>query len=152
MNELLLRLIAHMRWADRLVADALESDGPADGDAVRLFGHIASVEQLWYSRILGQPAAHVVWPHLSPSESRSVAAAHADLFEQLVRDADAALLARPIAYRNSAGHAYESPVSEIVIHTAMHGEHHRGQIARRLRAAGREPPYTDYIQYSRRDP
>src|SRR4051812_10921481 len=133
MNELLLRLIAHMRWADRLVADALEGDGPPDADAVRLFGHIASVEHLWYSRILGEPPRHDVWPDLSPSESSHIAATHADLFERLVRDGDTAFLARPIAYRNSAGHAYESPVSEIVIHTAMHGEHHRGQIARRLR-------------------
>lgn len=150
MNDLLLRLIAHMRWADNLVADALHHDSAPDADAVRLFAHIASVEHVWYSRIFSRTPDHAVWPDLSPSDSRRIAAEHADLFEALVRDADAAFLARPIAYRNSAGHAYESPVSEIVIHTAMHGEHHRGQIARRLRAVGREPPYTDYIQFSRR--
>jgi uncharacterized damage-inducible protein DinB len=150
MNDLLLRLIAHMRWADRLVADALQGDPSPDADAARLFAHIASVEHLWYSRIFGRTPDHAVWPDLSATESTRIAAEQADLFEQLVRGADAAFLGRPIAYRNSAGHAYESPVSEIVIHTAMHGEHHRGQIARRLRAAGREPPYTDYIQFSRR--
>ena len=67
----------------------------------------------------------------------------------MIRDDDA--LARPIAYRNSAGHAYENSAADIVIHTGMHGEHHRGQIARLLRAAGREPPYTDYIQYVRHE-
>src|SRR4051812_30639641 len=151
MNELLLRLIAHMRWADRLVADALESDGPPDADAVRLFGHIASVEHLWYSRILGQPAAHAVWPDLSPSESRMVAAAHADLSGQLVHAADAAFFGRPIPYGNSAGDGFETPVAEIDIHPAIHGRHHRGEIPGRMRADGREPPYPDYIQYSRRD-
>ena len=45
----------------------------------------------------------------------------------------------------------ESPVGEIITHVTMHGGHHRGQIARVLRQAGREPPYTDYIQFSRRD-
>jgi hypothetical protein len=34
---------------------------------------------------------------------------------------------------------------------SMHGGYHRGQIARQLRAAGREPPYTDYIEFTRRD-
>jgi uncharacterized damage-inducible protein DinB len=42
-------------------------------------------------------------------------------------------------------------VGEIITHVTMHGGHHRGQIARALRQAGREPPYTDYIQFSRRD-
>jgi uncharacterized damage-inducible protein DinB len=27
----------------------------------------------------------------------------------------------------------------------IHGAHHRGQIIAELRAAGAEPPYTDYI-------
>jgi uncharacterized damage-inducible protein DinB len=42
-------------------------------------------------------------------------------------------------------------VGEIITHVTMHGGHHRGQIARALRQAGCEPPYTDYIQFSRRD-
>ena len=53
MTDYLSRLIAHMRWADRIVADALEADPPPDAEAVRLFAHVASVEHLWYSRILG---------------------------------------------------------------------------------------------------
>jgi len=69
----------------------------------------------------------------------------------LVRADDAESLTRAIGYRNSAGRSYENSVADIIIHTAMHGEHHRGQIARLLRAAGREPPYTDYIQYARRE-
>lgn len=151
MTDLLLRLIAHMRWADRLVADALENGLSPDADAVRLFGHIAAVEHLWYSRIAGDTPRFAVWPTLSPFESRRLCDESADLFERLVRDADVARLAAVIAYRNSAGRDYRSPLSEIIVHTAMHGEHHRGQIARALRAAGREPPYTDYIQFSRRD-
>jgi uncharacterized damage-inducible protein DinB len=151
MTDLLLRLIAHMRWADRLVADALENEPSPNADAVRLFGHIAAAEHLWYSRIIGDTPRLAVWPTLSPSESRRLCGESADLLERLVRDADVAGLATVIAYRNSAGCDYTSPMSEIVIHTAMHGEHHRGQIARLLRAAGREPAYTDYIQFSRRD-
>jgi uncharacterized damage-inducible protein DinB len=151
MNELLLRLIAHMRWADRLVADALERDASPDADAVRLFGHVAAVEHLWYSRIVGDAPRLAVWPALTPAESRRLCEESADRFERLVRGADADALATEIAYRNSAGRDYRSPLSEIVTHAAMHGEHHRGQIARVLRAAGREPPYTDYIQFSRRD-
>ena len=149
MNEYLSRLIAHMRWADRVVADALQLEPEAE--SVRLFAHIAAVEHLWYSRIFGRSPAHDVWPALSVAESRALADEHAALFEALLRDADDAALGRVISYRNSAGRDYENTVADIVIHTAVHGEHHRGQIARMLRAAGREPPYTDYIQFARRD-
>jgi uncharacterized damage-inducible protein DinB len=92
-----------------------------------------------------------VWPSFDVSQSRAIAAQHADLFEQLLTTADDNALSRIVDYRNSAGRDYRSPVGEIITHVAMHGGHHRGQIARALRQAGREPPYTDYIQFSRRD-
>ncbi|MGE5102594.1 MAG: DinB family protein [Deltaproteobacteria bacterium] len=149
MNEILLRLVKHMRWADAQFADALDADPLPD--AQRLFGHVASVEHLWYARIRGQAHEYPVWPSFDASQARAVAAAHADLFEQLVATSDENALARLVAYRNSAGRDYRTPVGEIVTHVAMHGMHHRGQIARIIRQAGREPPYTDYIQYSRRD-
>jgi uncharacterized damage-inducible protein DinB len=149
MNPLLARLVAHMRWADALVADAL--DAAPELDAVRYFAHVASVEHLWYSRIMGRTPQYAVWPELSVSESRRIAADHADLFERLLSTSTEGTLAKIIAYRNSAGRDYESSVADIVTHTAMHGEHHRGQIARLLRAAGHEPPYTDYIQFTRED-
>src|ERR1043165_8548933 len=153
MKELLLRLVAHMRWADAMIADALDDalEDASDTDAVKLFAHIASVEHLWYSRIHARTPTHAVWPSLTPGESRILAAEHADLFERLVTDAGDAALARVVEYRNSAGHEFRSSVSDIVMHTAMHGSHHRGQIARLIRAAGREPPYVDYIQFARRD-
>jgi len=149
MNDLLARLMGHMRWADNQFADALENDPPAE--AVRLFAHVASVEHLWYARIRGEPHQHAVWPPLDVAQSRELAAQHADLFDRLVAASDDDALARLVSYRNSAGRDYRSPVGEIIAHVAMHGSHHRGQIARVLRAAGREPPYTDYIQFSRRD-
>jgi uncharacterized damage-inducible protein DinB len=147
----LLDLVGHMRWADTRIADALESDPSPDAEAVRLFAHIASVEHLWFSRIHGHAPRHAVWPALSPAESRLLAAEHADLFEQLVRGGNDAVLGRIVDYRNSAGKDYRSRVIDIVTHTAVHGQHHRGQIARLIRAAGGEPPYTDFIGYARRD-
>src|SRR6478609_7709184 len=93
MNDLLLRLLAHMRWADDIVADALTSDASPDPEAVRLFAHIAAVEHLWYSRILARPAEVAVWPSLSVGDARELAARHADLFDALVTDADERALA-----------------------------------------------------------
>ena len=152
MKALLFRLIDHMRWADAMFADALDRDrSTAPEDALRYFAHIAAVEHLWYARICGTPVEHRVWPDLPVSEARAVAARHADLFERLLADSDDAALSKLVSYRNSAGRAFESSISDIVTHVAMHGSHHRGQIARLMRQAGLEPPYTDFIQFARRD-
>jgi len=151
MNDHLLRLVAHMRWADDIVADALMTDDRPDPEAARLFAHVAAVEHLWYSRIVGRPAEVAVWPSLTVGDARELAARHAELFEALVTGADEAALSRLVNYRNSKGRTYDSSVADIVTHVSMHGGYHRGQIARQLRAAGREPPYTDYIEFTRRD-
>jgi uncharacterized damage-inducible protein DinB len=150
MHAVLSNLISHMRWADMLIADALERVGTA-AESERLFAHIAAVEHLWYSRIEGRPATVSVWPALRVAESRALALEHAELFARLVDDADEDALDRRVDYRNSAGLAFHNTVAEMVTHTAMHGSHHRGQIVRQLRAAGHEPPYVDYIQFMRRD-
>jgi uncharacterized damage-inducible protein DinB len=149
-NDLLLNLIAHMRWADATFADALARDATA-ADAVSVFAHIASVEHLWFARIQGQPPRYAVWPSLAVSESRALAAEHADLFASLVAASTGDALERPVRYRNSAGREYVNSILDIVTHVAMHGTHHRGQLARIIRASGQEPPYTDYIQFARRD-
>ena len=140
-----------MRWADATVADALDGGDVTNGEATRLFAHVAAVEHLWYARICARSPELSVWPALSVPAALALAARHADLFEELLSAADDATLARQVSYRNSAGRDFRNTVGDIVLHTAMHGEHHRGQIARLVRAAGGEPPYTDYIQFARRD-
>src|SRR5581483_2250821 len=105
MNDYLLRLVAHMRWADTLVADALDdTNAPQpDADAARLFAHIAAAEHLWLARIKAQTPRVSVWPPLSPAEARALAAEAANAFEQLLSNADGDALARRIHYTNSAG-------------------------------------------------
>ena len=152
MNDLLLRLLGHMRWADSLVADALTAmriKMPRGGSAVRPHRRQSSI-----SGTRESTRVRLRWwcgPRSTVAEARDMATRHADLFDALVKEADEGALARRVAYRNSAGRAYESSVADIVTHVSMHGGYHRGQIARQLRSAGREPPYTDYIQFTRRD-
>lgn len=147
MSDLLAKLVAHMRWADAVVADALLQTDPPEPDGLRLFAHIAGAEHLWYTRIRGETPQLAVWPALTAAEARDVAAREADHFEQLL--ADPAELSRSIHYRNSKGLEFENRVDDIITHVAMHGSYHRGQIARHLRLAGLEPPYTDFIQFVR---
>jgi uncharacterized damage-inducible protein DinB len=149
MNDMLLRLIGHMRWADARTADATEQCPSTVPDAERLFAHIAAAEHLWYSRISGRPAELEVWPSLSVPRAREIAATHADLFRDMIAEVHESALRETVSYVNSAGKAFHNTIADIVTHLALHGERHRGQIARIIRAAGGEPPYTDYIQFAR---
>jgi uncharacterized damage-inducible protein DinB len=54
-----------------------------------------------------------------------------------------------ITYKNSKGESWKSTVEDVLTHITIHGAYHRGQIATAVRAAGGEPPYTDYIQGTR---
>lgn len=50
------------------------------------------------------------------------------------------------------GERYETPRGEVLLRVFLHGEHHRGQIARAVREAGREPVNADFIQSGRERP
>ena len=152
MNELLLSLIGHMRWADAIVAESLQRNAtpdPRGGAAVRAH-RLRRASLVRAHRRPAGGARRLAGGH-DAAQAAALAAEHADLYQRLVDGASAEQLARRVAYRNSAGRDFRSRVSDIVTHVAMHGSYHRGQIARRLRSAGLEPPYTDFIQYTRRD-
>ena len=55
-------------------------------------------------------------------------------------------------YRNSAGTAFDSRIDDILMHVAVHGAYHRGQVALSLRQEGVRPNPTDYIAFIRGAP
>jgi len=61
----------------------------------------------------------------------------------------AADLAREIQYRNSAGQEFRSTLEDILLHVALHGSYHRGQVSLIVRGGGGEPVATDYNAFIR---
>jgi uncharacterized damage-inducible protein DinB len=144
---LLKHLYEHMWWAhDALVAE-LQRQAP-DADTSRLLPHIVAAEHLWLSRIDATKARVAVWPDLSLGEVTRLEAENRARFRELLKRPDDTLEQR-VRYRNSLGNEFDNSVDEILTHVALHGHYHRGQIARAMRATGREPVYTDYIGFVR---
>jgi len=85
--------------------------------------------------------------HLEWADARALAE-----LRRLLDRASEADFARIVSYRNSAGHPYQSTVEDILLHVALHGSYHRGQIATLLRQSGSEPVLTDYIAFIRDAP
>jgi len=142
------RLIEHMAWADLRALGAVRAS--EDGEARRLLAHVAAAEAIWIERLsTGSSAGMEVWPDLDLDACEALFRENARRYRDRAASLSEAELAEPVAYRNSRGTPYRTPAGDILRHVALHGEHHRGQIARRLRETGGEPVNTDFITWSR---
>lgn len=145
-------LLAHMRWADDRARGALARlprSAPEYERALSLYAHIAAAEHIWLARLDGRTPSYPVWPSLLLDEAAALTtesamglAAHADRCDEAEHDAVA-------IYTTSTGLAQRTSVRDILLHVALHGSHHRGQLASVLRAGGATPVAMDYIVFAR---
>jgi uncharacterized damage-inducible protein DinB len=154
MNAHVQHLLEHMFWADTRLLELLESDAARSAPQVmRLFGHILASERTWLLRVRGEAAAAgTAQPgraELTLPELRELAQSNADGYAQLVAESEDVDLAADVVYASSQGVPYRNSLADILLHVAMHGSYHRGQIAMALRAAGVDPVNTDFIAFAR---
>lgn len=141
-------LIEHSRWANQSVLDSLKQ--LPSGDGVDILAHILITEKVYYDRITGQePWPLEFWPKLSLEEMDNLLRKNYDYYSHFVCSHSVKQLSGMVKYKNSRGTTYQNDISEMIIHVALHGQHHRGQINRIIRQAGAEPPVIDYIWFTR---
>lgn len=149
MQPILQRLVDHMSWADTQVLAKLRS-APEDTEALKWYAHVLAAERIWCLRLHGQDwTTQRVWPAMSLDECAALAAQNASQLSQYVSKLKDEDLGRGVAYTNSAGDSFTSTVSDMITHVALHGVHHRGQIAASLRSNGIDPPALDFIRFAR---
>jgi uncharacterized damage-inducible protein DinB len=130
--------------------EALRRSENAHDRVMQLFGHVLAAEEIWLARIAGAPYAHInVFPTLSLDQCEAeISRIHAG-YQELITGLRPHELERMIAYTNTRGQSFATSVGDILLHVALHGAYHRGQIEQLLRAAGEAPPATDYIVFAR---
>lgn len=149
---MLLRLFDHVAWADARVLQRIEA-GDAPTSALPLFSHLLAAERVWLARLRGEDTSKLeIWPELSPAACAELAARLRVEFGDLLSSLTEESLSRPVIYRNSAGREFSTQAVDILVHLALHGAYHRGQIATRTRDARGEPVNTDYITFVREVP
>lgn len=143
------RLYAHLAWADARAIEALRAMSTPDPDALGLLAHVLGAEHVWLSRIEQRPHTVAAWPALDLDACERLARENRRGFEEVIARAGPGDLARDVGYVNSAGDAFRSTLEDILLHVALHGAYHRGQVALLVRRAGAEPRATDYIAFVR---
>ena len=153
MIEQMQALFAHMAWADTslLKAVAAHEGAFADAELRKWLHHIVFVQRFFLSLCQQRP--------FDMERERQVPGA-VDEMEQRFQDAhadgaaytahlDEPELARTIGFPVPAWKDFHPAVRDALLQVAMHSEHHRAQVAMRLRALGATPPVTDYIIWVR---
>ena len=143
------RLVDHLEWADILVLESLRACRTPLPAAINLYCHVLGAENAWISRIDGRTPAVAIWPELTLDECEQVARDNVISLRGLLASTAAEDVGRPITYRNSAGAEFTTALEDILLHVALHGSYHRGQVAALLRSAGDTPNPTDYIHWVR---
>ena len=146
------RMMDHLYWANKELLAGLRELPNESGEIGRLFRHILIAEQVWVTRLEGESSAHLtLW------EESDLAS-----LEQLVRDNELRYqryiggltemdLDRMLNYASQSGAKFSSSIRDILIHVALHGQYHRGQINNALRRQGGNPVSLDHILFARLD-
>lgn len=141
-----------MYWANARLFAVLHATADVNYDIIKLMNHIAAAEQVWLTRLEGKSSAHItIW------ESNDIASLGARLqenerqYKRYINELTEAQLDDQIQYQSQNGTAFQSSIGEILMHVALHGQYHRGQINRALRESSDNPISVDYIMFSRID-
>lgn len=150
-TDQLLQLFSYDMWANHQILLTLQEhlDFADAEQAIAYYNHIAASQEHWYLRIKGQSSKNIeLWPEQGLPTALQKLNTYAEKWKVLI-ESNQPNLDRKIHYKNSKGKAFATPLSDILHHIVIHGQHHRAQIAQLLRNAKITPPGTDFIYFSR---
>ena len=143
----LLQLLEYNFWANDQFIIRLKEQDDLPEDIHKLMSHLLSAHQIWLGRIAGRGSLPSVWGDIDLSNWEGV---NIELYNEttdLVKSND---LTKVIAYKNSKGELFETPLGEILYHIINHSTHHRAQVALLMRQNQMLPPQSDFIIYLRK--
>lgn len=145
---------SYMRWANGRMFGSLRGLNEVPAEAVTLAAHIVTTERLYLSRMQGDdPFPQDFWLPLTRDEAERQSEDTFRALSAFISDRTDEDWQEAVRYRTSGGTYYETPLIQMLTHLVIHGEHHRGQVARLVREAGGTPALTDFIAFVReRDP
>ncbi len=150
MLETIRNLFVYDEWAVTRILNSLESQSNLNLEILILLAHLLVTEKIWLMRLQGEDASKInKSPEMSLNECRNLSSEIKEDFSVFLVSLNAEDLESVITYENFKGAEFRTSVREILMHVAMHGTYHRGQIATIMRKAGMMPVDTDFITFTR---
>lgn len=145
------RQFRYEAWANARV-QALLAAHALPPKALQVWSHLITAKRTWISRLLGEETgALALWAVFAADDAgRQLAEAEARWADFLAGLSDGEL-ARVVTFHNSKGQPQADAVGDILHQVLTHSAYHRGQIAAVARAAGIDPPLTDFIVFAREE-
>ncbi len=137
-------------WANDLLIQSLKMQEINDEAVLKLLSHIVISESVWMMRLKSEDYSNKnFWKIFSLTECNRLSQENSKRYSDYIKDKSENDLDRLISYNNSKGEEYSNSIEDILSHIFYHSGYHRGQIAKEVRKIGKEPVYTDYIEYIR---
>jgi len=146
------RMMDHMYWADDALLAGLRGHSDENGEIGRLFRHLLIAEQVWVTRLEGKSSAHLtLWEESDVVSLEALARDNEQRYKRYIAGLSETDLDRMLDYANQSGTKFRTSIRDILIHVALHGHYHRGQINSALRRQAGNPVGLDYILFARLD-
>ncbi|MFE6166907.1 DinB family protein [Viridibacillus arvi] len=144
------KMYEHLIWANQRILETLQSIGDENQDVFRLFSHILLAEKVWITRLQGLDSSRLpIWSDVDIEVCAELVMQNEEILTTFLINLANTNLDKLIPYKNSKGIEFKNSVRDILIHVALHGQYHRGQINSLLRAKGIEPINIDFITFVR---
>ncbi len=147
--DTLRRLFAYDEWANGETLSSLREATPVPERALSVLAHIVGAHEVWLSRLGQAPDVAEPWPTLDVDGLAARLTEVAERWRVYVESLQPDDLAVRMTYTNSKGETFSYLLSDVLLHVALHGAYHRGQVASLLRSAGGQPVNTDYTRAAR---
>lgn len=142
------RLFEYDSWA--IVRGLSVLNGVENPQALKTLAHILAAKEIWLVRLNGEDSSSIATsPELSYADCQSLAAKLDAGYRQLISSLNEGSLTSSIAYKNTKGEEFTTPIGEVLTHVAFHSAYHRGQIALLLRQNADAAINTDFITFTR---
>ena len=138
------RLLRYDCWANCKLAERIDDDTP--GKALSLLAHVLGMHRLWQARLRGEAMSgtwqQAMWPVPKPSKFKSecdtIRHEWADLLAS--RQAD-----DRVEYKDLSGQTRSTRVGDAIVHLALHGSFHRGQVSMLIGSHSQPAPNTGLV-------
>jgi uncharacterized damage-inducible protein DinB len=147
--QMIARVWRHAEWADAVLRAALAATVNPPAAALREYAHVIGAEEVWLARVDRRVSRVPVWPAMGLAELAPLGQQVREGYERLLARLDEDALMQRVPYTNSAGQTFETPLGDILLHVALHGQYHRGKVNLLMRQAGVEPAAVDFIAFAR---